>query len=468
MSFDDLKQAASRLSRIPYSASPQVSTNWSNLSYVDYTAIRFRSGHALWGLQQLPFRIEFMHPGYVHRDTIELHEVVNDQTHRIPFSTSLFKYEPLQIDSGTVSNFAGFKIVSANPEPREVGAFIGASYFRFVGYSQAYGLSARGLALNVTSSEEFPTFRSFWLRRPEPTDQDLVVLALLDSTQVVGAFEFRVLPGSNTTTWVRAFLQPRLPLKDPGFAPLTSMFLHDDNGRIPYRDFRPEVHDSDGLLLHTGGNRWIWRPLDQGKMIRINTYADRDPQGFGLMQRDRDFTHYEDPVAQFERRPSAWIRPLGNWGKGAVTLVQLPSDREFSDNVVLYWRPDDRVDPIHPCEYAYVIEWTTNRIVPQPLAIVTASRVGAVIVEPSVALPNLRFVIDFAGGELHEASAPTSQVTVASGARKVAESLYFVKETGVWRLVVEITPPSKAIDLQGTLYSDRKEASETWAFTWQP
>lgn len=471
LSFQQLKEMAIRTANAPFVAASDVATNWTALSYVQYSAIRFRSEHALWSSSQSPFLVHLMHPGYVHRQTVDIALVDDGQTQEVPFSSDLFDYGPIQPSASPPGGFAGFKMFSRERGMQEVGAFIGASYFRMVGFGQAYGLSARGLALDVTGSEEFPAFRRFWLKRPDPHAQEAVAFAILDSPRVAGAFEFCIRPGVESMTRVRAFLQPRMAVTDPGLAPLTSMFLHDDNGRALYSDFRPEVHDSDGLLMELSNGRWIWRPLDKGIMIRANAYGDVDPKGFGLLQRDRNFSHYDDPLARFERRPSAWIQPAGKWGKGSVVLVQLPSDREFSDNVVAYWRPERGLEEGQSYEYAYTIQWTTNRILPESLAQVSSSRVGKVIVEPPAGPPNLRFVVDFTPGsrtKLNKDSRPEHEVVVGQGAEIVAESLYFVEESQSWRLVIETTQPTRAVDLQAVLRIDRETISEYWNFTWQP
>ena len=470
MTFAHLKAIVCETTLTPYFPPPEVESSWTKLSYVDYSQIQFRPEQALWGRQHRPFQIEFMHPGYVHRRRIEVSELNSGRENQVPYSTTLFDYGAVAGRAVTAipAGFAGFKIVSNDDGFLEVGSFIGASYFRFLGTNQGYGLSARGLAIDVLKKEEFPLFRRFWVERPATNAIELRLFALLDSPSVVGGFEFLIDPGATAITRVQAFFQPRQKIDEPGIAPLTSMFLHDDNGRELNQDFRPEVHDSDGLLLHTGKGRWIWRPLEKGRMLRVNAYGDENPRGFGLMQRDRDFRQYEDPVARFERRPSAWVVPVGFWGKGAVVLVQLPSNREFSDNIVAYWRPERTTHSLEPWEYAYAIHWTTNQVVPRTLAHVVSSRVGVVAVEPPQPNPNLRFVVDFGGGGLNESSAPLAVTEVSAGSTKIADSLYFIRETGLWRLVIEVTEPLQAVDLEAVLTLESETVSERWTYTWQP
>ncbi len=48
-----------------------------------------------------------------------------------------------------------------------------------------------------------------------------------------------------------------------------------------------------------------------------------NPQGFGLLQRGRDFSRFEDLDDRYDLRPSAWVTPKGEWGKGSVELVEI-------------------------------------------------------------------------------------------------------------------------------------------------
>ncbi len=470
--FELLRDEARALARTPFQP-PQSPTpsDLLNLTYLEHAAIQFRPERALWRGQGLPFEIEFFHPGYVHRDAVQIYEMNRSEPIPVTFSTTLFRYGTNRVDPSTNGAFAGFRINRPKDQFGEVGAFSGASYFRMIGRGQSYGSSARGLAVDTLGREEFPVFRRFWLQRPTRRSESLLVLALLDSPGVAGAFEFVVQPGPTTRAHVRAALSPRRELTDYGLSPLTSMFLHDDNGRQVYTDFRPEVHDADGLLLHTGQDRWIWRPLEKGRMLRANAYADESPRGFGLLQRDRDFEHYEDLVAHFERRPSVWIEPVGNWGRGAVKLVQLPSDVEFSDNIVAYWTPEPPLRPGDLLEYEYVIHWTTNRVVPDSLAQVRSTRIGVVVEEPRKTPPNLRFVVDFDPGP--KAALPDDgqlkpEVSCGPGARRVSETFLRNPLNGTCRLVIEITQPTAAVDLTAVLMANGRRVSETWNYTWQP
>jgi glucans biosynthesis protein len=470
--FEQLRAQARSLAARPFSASIiRLPDSLLNLSYVEYRNIHFKQSKALWADEKLPFQIEFFHPGYVHRQTPVVNEVTASGVRQIPFSSELFSYGANRFDGAGELGFAGFRITHPVQEFGEVASFLGASYFRLIGRGQVYGTSARGLAVNTTSlaAEEFPAFREFWIRKPGLRDRELAVLALMDSPSVTGAFKFSIRPGTSTIATVNSSIFCRKDIKELGIAPLTSMFLHDQNSHPPFGDFRPEVHDADGLLVHTGRGEWIWRPLETGQMMRVNAYQDEHPKGFGLFQRDRDFEHYQDLIGKYHLRPNVWIKPLSNWGKGSVQLVQLPSKIEFSDNVVAFWAPANPPRAGESLNLNYEIHWLTNSL--GGLGRVRAARVGRVIEEPPKTPANLRFVLDFDGAALEALSAKEqlqAEVHCGDGASFVADTVLKNEVNGTWRLVIEITEPRKAVDLRAFLKHRGEPATETWNYTWQP
>jgi glucans biosynthesis protein len=470
--LEELRAKAQLLAARPFSPSTNhVSDALLNLSYVEYRNIQFDQSKALWGKEKLPFQIEFFHPGYVHRQTVVINEVNPSGVHQIPFSSQLFSYGANNLVLPADLSFAGFRISHPLQEFGEVASFLGASYFRMIGRGQVYGSSARGLAVNSTSlsAEEFPAFRQFWIHKPSPRDRDLIVLALLDSPSVTGAFKFSIRPGTATIATVNSSIFFRKGIKELGIAPLTSMFLHDENSHAPFGDFRPEVHDADGLLVHTGRGEWIWRPLETGQMMRVNAYQDENPKGFGLLQRDRNFEHYQDLIGKYHLRPSVWITPLTNWGQGSVELMQLPSKTEFSDNVVAFWVPANPPRAGDSLDLNYEIHWLTNNL--SELGRVRATRVGRVIEEPPKVPANLRFVLDFEGASMEALSAQEqlqAEVHCGEGGKFVADTVLKNELNGTWRLVIEITEPTKAVDLRAFLKHRGQPVTETWNYTWQP
>ena len=241
----------------------------------------------------------------------------------------------------------------------EIAVFQGASYFRGVSKGQVYGLSARGLAIDTAQpgGEEFPFFRAFWLETPVPTARQTIVHALLDSPSATGAYTFRIAGGKPTTMDVEVKLFTRKQIEHVGVAPLTSMFLFSGNGRERIDDFRPAVHDSDGLAIADANGERVWRPLANPRRLQVSAFSVKELAGFGLIQRQRNFPSFEDLEARYERRPSAWVEPVGSWGSGAVHLVEIPSEEEIHDNVVAFWRPQEPYKQGSAYTFAYRLTW---------------------------------------------------------------------------------------------------------------
>jgi glucans biosynthesis protein len=470
--FEDVRSLAEKkASGLFIPIDHEIPSTLTNLSYEDYQAIGFRHDQALWRDEGLPFAVEFFVPGETHRQVVLLHQIDDRGVRPIAFDTNRFKvgekHPALPADLG----YAGFRLVQLGKINREFATFLDASYFRMVGHGQDYGSSARGLALKTVANEpeEFPFFEQFWIRRPAKKDREMTVYALMDSPSLAGAYQFVIRPGTTTVAEIKAALFPRREVREFGIAPLTSMFLYGKNGPAPFTDFRPEVHDADGLLMQTGQGEWIWRPLESGKMLRVDSFQDEHPRGFGLMQRERDFDRYQDLVAWYQRRPNVWVKPSGNWGKGAVELAQLPSTREASDNVVAFWRPADPPKVGQGLDIKYELHWTTNSPVPVELGHVRSTRIGRtmVMVKPT----HLRFVIEFAGAaveNLPNGQNLTAHIDYGPGAEPIVHNVIKNEITQSWRLVIEVAEPRQALSLRARLERNKRPITETWNYTWQP
>jgi periplasmic glucans biosynthesis protein len=318
-SFETVRHRAKELASKPHVAAPRDAPEWlQKLSYDEHRIIEFDQTRTLWRSEKLPFQLQFFHPGWYFNQSIRLHEIRNGRPKPIPFRREYFRYHQLKVGEVPATlGFAGFKLMFPVNGPErpgdELGAFLGASYFRLLCKGAVYGLSARGLALNTgdTTPEEFPVFTEFWIERPGPRAKEITLYALLDSDSVAGAYRFIIVPGADTVVNVKATLYARKAVKAFGVAPLTSMFWRGENTNARTDDFRPEVHDSDGLLVHNGAGEWIWRPLQNVTAVRTAAFADQDPHGFGLLQRDRNFDHFQDLEATYHARPSAWVEPIG-------------------------------------------------------------------------------------------------------------------------------------------------------------
>lgn len=451
----------------------------ARLTYDQYSDIRFQPSAALWRGQSM-FEVQFFHRGFNFDRRVNVYEVLPSGVRPVIYRPSMFHFGrrvprvTLPVNLG----FAGLSLHFPLNTPGykdEVLAFLGASYFRALGRNEGYGVSARGLAIDTatTAGEEYPYFTDFWLVRPAPNQQSMTLYALLDSPSLTGAYQFIVRPGTITQVQVTAELYPRRAVDKLGIAPLTSMFLYGrSSARRRFDDWRPAVHDSDGLMMQTGAGQWLWRPLDNPRQLEVNRFMDDDPKGFGLIQRDRNFSDYEDPDSQFERRPSYWVQPLGNWGKGGVELVEIPSDEEIHDNIDAYWVPSAPVVPHKPIRFSYLLSAYLNSGDRWPPGgKVVATRFGPVM-RGTTAVPGTRLVlIDFAGGDLSSLLPvqPVHADVSAQGGTVSHVTVQRLPENGHWRVTMDVRPTGdQPVDMQCYLDLYGKALTETWTYQWTP
>lgn len=472
--FEDVANRAGRLAAQPYKAPVvKLPAELRELDYDGYRDIRYRPDKALWRADKLPFELMFFHQGRAVPEPVRINIVEPSGERAVPFDPALFDYGRNRIDASKVQGlgFNGFRVHYAINKPGykdEVLVFQGASYFRAVGKGHGYGLSARGLAIDTAAAEgeEFPRLVEFWIERPRANATSLTIHALLDSRRITGAYRFVVTPGVETQMQVTARLFAREKIAKLGLAPLTSMYTFGDNQ--PGRDdYRPEVHDSDGLSIQSATGEWIWRPLTNPRRLLITSFALTHPKGFGLMQRDRSPASYEDPEAQYERRPSAWVEPVGNWGAGRVELVQIPTPDETNDNIVAYWVSQTPVVPGKPFDLAYRIRWQGAGTTPAPLGWVSQTRRGQGFVKRTDGEINL--VVDFDGPALR-AVAPSVEVEPVIWADANAEvrerNLFKNPVSGAWRMNVRFRrlDATRPVELRAYLKQQTVVLSETWSY----
>jgi len=477
--FDAVAQRAQRLAAAPYRAQEvRLPNELQGIDYDHFREIRFKPERALWHDAKLPFEIAFFHLGLYYNRPVRINEVSGDVIREIRYDAAMFDYGANKFDPRRMSGlgFAGFRVHYAVNTPKykdEVLVFLGASYFRALGKGQVYGISARALAIDtgLASGEEFPAFVEFWIERPAPGANELTIYALLDSKRASGAYSFVLKPGAETAVEVRSRLFMRDNVSRLGLAPLTTMYFFGENQRSTRDDYRPEVHDSDGLSIHSGTGEWIWRPLVNPKRLLVTSFALTNPTGFGLMQRDRNFDHYEDLEARYDLRPSAWVQPKGNWSAGRVELVEIPSPDETNDNIVAYWVPDVPPPPKTPLDLEYRLLWQRESAMRPPSSWVTQTRRGRGYTRNDDG--SLGWVIDFDGPALRKlpVDAEVEGVVTVDANGELREAVAHHNDaTGGWRLVLRIarSDAAKPLEMRAYLRTRTSTVSETWSYVLPP
>ncbi len=478
--FEVLQYRAKSLAAHPYVARPsQVPEALRNLSYDQYRDIRFNPNAAWWLRDQLPFELQFFHPGFIYNQTVQISELKKGESEPIRYNKNLFNFGANR-DLGSIPRdmgFTGFRIHYALNNPDyldELAVFQGASYFRALGRSMCYGLSARGLAIDTAEShgEEFPLFEEFWIERPAPDAKQIVVYALLNSPSVTGAYRMIIIPGQSTVMDIKAAIYRRKNVAVFGIAPLTSMFWIGENSLKKPDDLRPEVHDSDGLLIERSTGEWLWRPLVNSKFVRVMSFSDENPRGFGLVQRDRSFESYQDLEAHYNQRPSAWVEPIGKWGAGEVRLFELPTTNETGDNIVAFWVPSELPPIGESFKFEYRLHWFIegkggNK---PPAGYAVSTRIG----ESNTNEAGItHFWVDFDGLYLNGQKSPhdmAANISVGAGATLVHQSLEKNPFNGTWRVAFSLHPDGsgRPVELRCFIQKPPHILTESWTYLWNP
>lgn len=487
-----LRARAEALAKAPYVPVPEtLPESLAGLDYDQYRHIRFRPEAALLADGESPFTLQLFHLGFGYRMPVAIALVSGGEARPVLFDQALFSYGPLVPEppgAGADLGFSGFRIhgpINSPDRHDEFTVFQGASYFRGVAEGQVYGISARGLAVATAdpSGEEFPAFRAFWIEEPAAGDAHVVVHALLDSPSTTGAYRFVVRPGAATVMDVEATLFPRTEIATIGIAPLTSMFYFARHDRRGIDDFRGAVHDSEGLAIWNGAGERLWRPLLNPATLQVSMFLDDGPRGFGLMQRNRDFGIYQDLEAAYHRRPCLWVEPLGDWGAGAVTLVEIPTPSEVHDNIVAFWRPREPVPAGAPLDLAYRLHWRDGVPGADDVASVARTLVGlAEVARPQHARDKRIFIVEFEGQELEgqelegqrlegeglDSLGEPIRAQASASAGHLARPVVMRDDAiaGV-RVALELDPQgARLAELRCALYRGDTRISEAWIYRW--
>lgn len=460
------------ISRKPYAAPPtDLPDPFANLSYEQYIGIRAQPSAVLWNGESRGFTVEPLHRGFAFTSAVTLYMVEDGTVRRVAYDRSKFDYGKLQPPANPADlAFSGFRVFgdAQSGRQREVAIFQGASFFRSSARGQNLGVMARGLTLKAgdPKGEEFPLFRAFWIEQPTSKAESLVIHALLDSESVTGAYRFTLRPGDVTIIDTEVTLFPRAAVENYGIAGMTSTYLFGPNDRRQVDDVRPGVYESSGLQLHNGNDEWIWRPLHNPETLQISAFVDPAPKGFGLIQRDRDYAAFQDDDQNFERRPSLWIEPIGDWAPGLMQLIEIPTDNEINDNVLCYWRPKQPLVAGGETSFAFRQFWCWQLPDRPNLVTISGTRVGRGKTQSS-----RRFVVDFTGEAL-KASATVSELKALLSATPGAISnlrVWPYPERRLCRVGFDLEPGSDIVsELRLVLEAGGKPLSETWLYRWTP
>jgi glucans biosynthesis protein len=464
-----LIEEARTLARNPYVAPDMVPQEWRDLTYDQYKSIWFKNDEALWKNTNSPYRVDFFHPGLYFKRSVQIYSVEDGMAKHFKFDFDLFdktdKVPDLPVEGGL--GYSGFRLRSEIEEPgifQEFMVMQGASYFRAIAKGQHYGLSARGLALNTADpkGEEFPDFTKFWIERPVEGAIKIVIHALLNGPSAAGIYSFVITPGVSTVMDISAQIFARKELDHIGLGPLTSMFLFDESNRTRFDDFRPAVHDSDGLLVHNGAGETLWRALANPKNLQVSSFVDDGPKGFGLMQRPRNFSNFADLEAAYHKRPGLWVEPGENWGKGSVTLVEIPADREIYDNIVAYWRPRVPIPAGGEHKFTYRLNWGGEPYALKPVTRVINTRMGKRFSGGYIA------TIDFADNVIIPDDLKSITIHISANTGTVSDGvLQRNPETGGVRLAFTFDPKaSRSMGLRAQLMHEGHSISEVWLYRW--
>jgi len=430
-SWDRLVAQAQRLTRSPFRETPA----HPGAARVDYDALhqaRFRDDRTVWDQPRDDVGIRFFPLSKHANQPVTIALVENGRARPLRYDPAMFDLPAGNAVGalGPDAGFSGFRVMNAARDADWL-SFLGASYFRAAGAQRQYGLSARAVAINTSllGREEFPRFTHFWLERTGSST--LRVYALLDGASITGAFRFDCrLTAQGVVQDVIAALFPRRTIDELGLMPMTSMFWYDQAQRTHGADWRPEIHDSDMLSIASANGTVQARPIVNPRNPQTSIFEEVSPKGFGLLQRDRDFSHYQDDGVFYERRPSLWATPQAPWGKGAVRLFTFPTDSEYTDNVASYWTPAVTPRAGRRIDLRYRLDWSSARY-PDGTQLARVEDIWHGPTEDG----GERLVIDFAGAA---GDVPDMRIDVAGGALTKKAGYFVQDKPGLFRAVVDV------------------------------
>ncbi|HYW03005.1 MAG TPA: glucan biosynthesis protein G [Gammaproteobacteria bacterium] len=481
--FGDVVAKAKKLASHSWHEPGKVPDFLGKLGYSRYEKIQLRPKQWLWSGNRSRFQIGPISPGYLYDHTVKLHVVDRSGVHVVAYDKNAFSYPSEQLRHKIPANlgYAGFQVSypfgKGRSDRQSLLVFLGATYFRGMARGQRFGASARGIAIDtgLPSGEQFPLFTQYWLVRPDRNARVMQFYALMRGKSLTGAYHFTLYPGRPTRLRVRAVLFTRSGIKLLGVAPLTSMFLYGSNTPRPADNWRPQVHDSDGLLIHNGTGEWLWRPLFDPAQLQTYYFDARNPTGFGLLQRETRFSMYQSLAARYDKRPSIWVQPKGKWGKGHVVLLEIPSDSNNNDNIDAFWSPGSQPGPGRKLDYRYTLTFGGPGITGEPMGHVASTRIGSAATDGQSDhhKGTYHINVDFAGGPLAKLGSDAQVVGVVSpenGGKVLEHYVQYIPPLHQWRLDIVARPaaPGKALRLRAYLKSGKRTLTETWSYKLPP
>ncbi|GLI92284.1 glucans biosynthesis protein G 1 [Methylocystis echinoides] len=466
-------EIARALAAKPYAApASDLREPFASLTYEQFVGIKMKPGAALWSGENRGFSIEPLHRGNIFTTLVDLYVIENGAAAKIGYDSSRFDYGGLKVPEKLPDlGYSGFRVLHAQPNggEAELAIFQGASFYRAVAAGQNLGVTARGLSIRTADprGEEFPAFRSFWIEKPVLGDNALVIHALLDSPSVAGVYRFTVRPGEATLIDTELTLFARTNVDHYGLAGFAAASLHTPlDSRRRNGDLRPMAAATNGIQMLTGAGEWLWRPVSNREELQFSSFVDVNPKGFGALVRNRNIADYQDDDQHWERRPSLWIEPLGEWGEGALQLVEIPSESENNENIVAYWRPKAILPGGGQATFAYRQFWCWEPPSRPPLATAAHALAGHA---PGV--KRRRFVVVFSGdilGDQQKTARLSAALTTSPGSATNVRT-FLDPQAKTCRVVFDVDPAGENYcEIRLVLRADEEPLSETWLYRWTP
>ena len=477
--FATIKSLASERAQRPYvSRREDWPPFWSELGQHDHKKIKFRREQGLWAGDNRPYVVEYIHPGGTYHETALLGEIVKGVALDINWDSALFDYDDLSVPDSLSAppGFSGFKVLLPVEKPDvldEWAVFDAANAFRCIAPGLRFGLTARGWVINPAEphGEEAPVWQQFWLIQPTNNAKAMELLGLMDGPSACGAYRFRITPGRSTVMEVEAEITLRQTVPMFGLAPLASMCWFSEMTQPKPLDYRPEVHESDGLLINQAEGNVIWVPLDTSKSLRHAEFPMDSLLGFGLIQRDRLFASYQDLKNSYQLRPSAYVEPVGVWPAGKIHLYEQPTSDPHAQNVTVCWQPGASLKVGQPFPIGYRIHWLNEMSAPGICKVLGSRRTQTAFAAEEKRPDKVEFVIDFSQSAkvFSEPSQIVLTAEVSDSAKLINKRLEPNPETGGWRAFVEVqvAPDADSFTSNCRLLGEGRAISERWTYQWK-